>query len=132
LTSVAFDHGREIGRRTLTTVGAPARVRLALEPGGVARSRQDLAYVLAEVLDDQGRRCPDAMVPLAFRVSGAAELAAAGSANPRGLESFQDPFCRTFHGVAQAIVRPTGRGGAAVIEVVASPLRGDRLRLAFD
>ncbi|HUO23519.1 MAG TPA: glycoside hydrolase family 2 TIM barrel-domain containing protein [Caulobacteraceae bacterium] len=132
LIAVAFSQGREIGRQSLATAGPPARVRLTQEPGAVGRSRQDLAYVVAEVLDERGRLCPDAMVPLAFKVSGPAELAAAGSANPRGLESFRDPFCRTFHGVAQAIVRPTGRAGMVSVEVVATPLRGERLRIRLD
>lgn len=132
LTAVALSQGVEIGRKSLQTTGPPARVRLSLESETLGASRDELAYVRAEILDAQGRLSPDAVAPLAFRLSGPAELAAAGSANPRGLESFRDPYCRTFHGMAQAIVRPTkGWPGVAWLDVAAPGLTSERLRIRF-
>ena len=42
-----------------------------------------------EVVDQAGELVPDAVVPVSLSVSGAAELAAAGSANPKDVESFR-------------------------------------------
>jgi beta-galactosidase len=129
LIAIAYANGAQVARKSLATVGAPAQVRLRLEPGPVGHTRDDLAYVYAEVLDAQGRPVPDAMTPLAFHVSGPAELAGCCSANPRGIESLRDPLCRAFHGMALAIVRPLGRVGVAALTVVAPGLKGDRIRI---
>jgi beta-galactosidase len=117
LTAVAYANGKEIARRTLETVGAPAQLRLRAEETEVEASSAGLAYVFAEVCDGQGRLVPDGAVPLTFTVAGEASLRAAGSANPYGIESFQDADTRSFHGTALAILQPAGRRGAAQVHV---------------
>ena len=122
LTAVAYASGKEIARKTLQTVGAPAKLRLRAERKTIAGSAADLAYVFAEVCDAQGRLVPDAAVPLAFAVSGPARLLAAGSANPYGIESFQDANTRSFHGVALGIFQPSSRRGEATVRVTSPGL----------
>jgi beta-galactosidase len=117
LTSVAYADGREMGRKTLQTVGAPAKLRLRAERKSIAGSPSDLAYVFAEVCDAQGRLVPDAALPLTFSAEGPVQLLAAGSANPYGIESFQDPDTRSFHGYALGIFQPTSRRGEAKVRV---------------
>ena len=65
---------------------------------------------------------PDAAVPLTFAVTGEARLRAAGSANPYGIESFQDAETRSFHGTALAILQPVGQRGEAQVHVTSSGL----------
>ena len=127
LVAIAFKDGVEIARKTLQTVGPPAKLRLRAERTHIASSPIDLAYVFAEVCDAQGRRIPDANVPLTFAVEGVARLRASGSANPRGLKSFSSPKCTTFHGEALAIVQPTSRSGQATLRVDSAGLAGDQL-----
>jgi beta-galactosidase len=117
LTAVAYTDGKEIARQTLTTVGEPARLTLRAERKHIGGTAADLAYVVVEVRDSHGRLVPDAAVPLTFTVQGPARLLAAGSANPYGIESFQDPNTRSFHGTALAILQPTARRGEATVRV---------------
>ena len=126
LTAVAYAKGKEIARKTLETVGAPAKLRLRAERTSVAGNLNELAYVFAEVLDAKGRLVPDAAVPLQFAVDGRARLRAAGSANPYGIESFQDNRTRSFHGTALAILQPTGQRGEAIVQVSSPGLQGAR------
>ena len=75
-----------------------------------------------EVLDQAGELVPDAVIPVSLSVSGAGELAAAGSANPKDVESFRRPRPRTFHGRCLAIVRPHGAAGSATVRAEAPGL----------
>ena len=75
-----------------------------------------------EVVDQAGELVPDAVVPVSLSVSGAAELAAAGSANPKDVESFRRTRPKTFHGRCLAIVRPTGAAGPATVRAEAAGL----------
>jgi beta-galactosidase len=78
--------------------------------------------VTLEVLDQAGQLIPDAVVPVRFTVAGAGELAAAGTANPKDVESFRQPNPRTFHGKALAIVRPKGVDGTITVRAEAEGL----------
>lgn len=115
LEAVAYEGGQELGRIAFTTTGKPHALVLTPDRRKIRASREDLSYVMVTVVDEQGRHVPDAVVPVAFAVSGEGELAAVGSGNPRDIASFQRPQRRTFHGQCVAIVRPTG--GAGTIQV---------------
>jgi len=130
LVAIAYKNGAEVGRKTLETAGAPAKLRLRAERPRIDASANDLGYVTVEVCDARGRKVPDALVPITFSVTGAARLRATGSANPRGLKSFRSPECTTFHGEALAIVQPDTRRGACVIRASAPGLPGDELTIA--
>ena len=73
-----------------------------------------------EVLDQAGELVPDAVVPVSISVSGAGELAAAGSANPKDVESFRGARPKTFHGRCLAIVRPKGAAGSVTVNAQAA------------
>lgn len=129
LTAIATRDGVEIGRTTLTTVGAPAALRLVPDVSGLTTSRDDLAHVLVEVVDDRGRLVPDAVAEVAFQVRGAGELAAVANGNAHNVDSFRLPRRHTWHGRALAIVRPARQPGALTLTATAPGLRAARLTL---
>jgi beta-galactosidase len=97
-------------------------LRLKADRSSIRRTRNDLSYVTLEVLDQAGELVPDAVVPVTFSISGAAELAAVGTANPKDVRSFRQLRPKTFHGRCLAIVRPKGVPGAATLRVQADGL----------
>jgi beta-galactosidase len=124
LRAVAFLKGEAIARIAFRTAGAPARLRLKADRASIRRDRRDLSFVTAEVLDAAGNQVPDAVVPVSFTVSGAGELAGAGSANPKDMPSFRGGTVRTYHGKCLAVVRPLGRAGAIELRAHAEGLGG--------
>jgi beta-galactosidase len=122
LKAVAMSSGQQIAERSFKTVGKPAALRLTADRASIRRDRNDLSYVTVEVVDQAGELVPDAVVPVSLSISGAAELAAAGSANPKDVESFRRMRPRTFHGRCLAIVRPKGAAGAATVRAEAAGL----------
>ena len=115
LKAVALSNGRQIAELAFKTVGKPAKLRLMADRASIRRNRNDLSYVTLEVLDQAGELAPDAVVPVRFSISGAAELAAVGTANPKDVQSFRQLRPKTFHGRCLAIVRPKGAAGAATV-----------------
>jgi beta-galactosidase len=122
LKAVASLAGQQIAELSFKTVGRPARLRLTADRASLRRDRNDLSYVTVEVLDQAGELVPDAVIPVSLSVSGAAELAAAGSANPKDVESFRRPNPKTFHGRCLAVVRPRNAAGAATVRAQAAGL----------
>jgi beta-galactosidase len=129
LTAVARSGGREIGRQTLRTVGAPAALRLTSDVNALTTARDDLAHVLVEVLDQHRRVVPDAVVEVRFAVDGAGSLAAVGNGNAHNVDSFRLPRRHTWHGQALAILRPAKRPGVLTLTATAPGLRRATLTL---
>ncbi len=124
LEAVAYRGGNVIGRKTLETVAAPAKLRVTPERAKGKRDRQALHYVAIDILDAQGRIVPDEKRKLSLTIDGPADLIGFGSANPLAVGSFQSRDAETFHGHAMAILRSQGKAGSARIEVRAEGLQG--------
>jgi beta-galactosidase len=129
LEAVAFSGGREIARRKLTTVGAPAKLRLRPESLTIAASRQGLAYIDIDVLDAAGRVVPDSEVEIALSLAGPATLAGFGSANPLAVGSFQAMHAKSFHGRALVILRGSGTKGPVTVMVQSPGLTATSITL---
>jgi len=109
LKAEALAGSKVVATAVLRTAGAPARLRLSADRPTIANTRDDLAYVTVEVLDDKGVLVPNASDPVTFSVSGG-ELAAVGDGSPNRMASFMVPERRPFAGKCLAILRPTGKG----------------------
>jgi beta-galactosidase len=124
LEAVAYRSGKIIGRKTLETVAAPAKLRVTPERTKASRDRQALHYVAIDILDAQGRIVPDEKRTLSLTIDGPADLIGFGSANPLAVGSFQSREAESFHGRAMAILRSQGKAGSMRIEVRAEGLQG--------
>jgi beta-galactosidase len=129
LTAIASKNGSMIGRKTLTTVGTPAALRLTPDVRTLTTSRDALAHVLVAVTDRRGRVVPDAAVPVAFQISGAGELAGVANGNPHNVDSFRQPHRYTWHGQALAVVRPAKTPGVIRLTAATPGLRSAALTL---
>ncbi|MFE3739404.1 glycoside hydrolase family 2 TIM barrel-domain containing protein [Streptomyces sp. NPDC059134] len=110
LVAVAYRDGVETGRSSLRRATGP--VRLAVEPDRptVRATGGDLAYVALTLTDGAGTPHTAADRPVRVEVSGAGELLAFGTGDPRPRERFDAAERPTYDGRALAIVRPTAAG----------------------
>lgn len=129
LEARSFLNGKEIARKQLTTVGAPAAIRLRPERTKSGAARGDISYVAIEIVDSHDRVVPEETRHVQLAITGPAELIAFGSANPLAVGSFQSPAAQSWNGRALAIIRGRGRAGRVSIEASGQGLRSDRLTL---
>jgi len=129
LEAVAFLENREIARRELVTVGAPAALRLAPESPHSDAGRGGLSFVRIEVVDAKGRWVPDINKPIQLSIDGPAELIALGSASPFATGSLQSASSRTWDGRALAALRSKGRPGVVVITAAGEGLAAGTAQL---
>ena len=101
--------------RTFLTAGSPAALRLTADRSTISHSRNDLSYVMVQVVDAKGTPVPEAAVNVSFKIeAGPGEIAAVGSGDPRDTSSFYQAARRTWQGKALAIVRPTGSTAGSI------------------
>jgi beta-galactosidase len=129
LKAIAYQGGNEIGNITFTTAGKPTKLVLRPDRSSLKPTRDDLSYIMVQVVDEAGRLVPDAVIPVSFTVSGAGELVATGSADPKDVSSFRQPRHNTYHGECVFVVRPTGKPGSVEVSANSPGLQGASLTL---
>ena len=129
LKAIGMKDGKEMGSKILKTTGATSKIRLTPDRSTINANRNDLSYVLVELVDDTGNLVPDGDLPLTFTISGAGEAAAIGSANPSDMRSFKSPVCTTFRGRCLVILRPTGKAGEITLTAEASEISIETVKI---
>lgn len=117
--AISYRDGQEVSRDVLMTAGEPVAVRLNPEKCTMKADGHDLIYVGIELVDKDGLVVPDAEVALTAKVSGCAELAGFGSANPITDEDYTDEKTVSYRGRAMAILRSGYEAGTVQLEVSA-------------
>ncbi|MBO4451473.1 MAG: DUF4982 domain-containing protein [Bacteroidaceae bacterium] len=102
---------------SLATAGSPARLKLTADRSVITADGQDLAYITLEVLDREGRVCPEAAIPCEVSLSGSANLLAAASADLKDTEPYTSPRVTTWKGRALIVVRSAQKKGQTKISV---------------
>lgn len=124
LTARSFDNGIETATETISTVGKPSAIRLIADRSAIRADRNDLSYVIAEIVDNEGNVIPNAdNILVNFEISGNGEIAGVGSGSPSDMSSFQKPRKKSWQGRCLAIVRPKGEDGKIVLTARAEGLK---------
>ena len=109
--------GQPVESCRIATASAPAAVRLLPEDKLMKADGEDLAFVQVEVVDREGRLCPDAAVRLRLEVTGTGSLAAAGNADIKDTDPYTDLQMTTWKGRGLIVLRSNGKAGKAVLTV---------------
>lgn len=124
LVCVAYDKaGRETGRDTVRTAGAPAAIRLTADRTALRADGNDMAFVRVCLVDKAGTVCPTATDQMTFAVSGAGTYQAACNGDATSLEPFTQPTMRLFAGELVVLVRAAEQAGDITL-TVSCPKRG--------
>ena len=81
---------------------------------------QDLTFVTIEVVDKDGRVCPDAVIPCEAFVKGQGTLLSFASADLKDTEPYTSSRVKTWKGRALLVVRSTHKKGNAHISIKSS------------
>lgn len=120
LRVVGYNDGIAQDQWRLETAGKPTEIRLVSQRKSLSADGQDLAYVSAELYDENGHRVYhwNEDVAVEVNVTGAGKLLALGNANPRSVESFESNTRQTFRGRLVAVIQSTN-GAVGYITVTA-------------
>jgi beta-galactosidase len=123
LTAEVFQSGSVIARERLVTAGSPAAIKLTAENPSISASRQSIAFIDVEAVDDHGHLAPLADNRIRVTLDGAGTLAAYGNGDPRNIDSVQQNSESLWRGRALLIVRSDGTPGRMTIKAEADGLK---------
>ena len=107
-------------RATLSTAGEPARLRLTTDRSVITADGQDLSFITVEVIDREGRVCPNAAIPCEAVVKGQGRLLSFASADLKDREPYTSPRVTTWKGRALLVVRSSQKKGKAQVSIKSS------------
>ena len=107
-------------RATLSTAGEPARLRLTADRYVMTAGGQDLSFITVEVIDREGRVCPNAAIPCEAIVKGQGTLLSFASADLKDCEPYTSPRVTTWKGRALLVVRSSQKKGKAQVSIKSS------------
>ena len=114
---------------SLSTAGEPCQIRLTADKSTFLADGQDLIYVTVEILDRNGRVCPDAAIPLTATVKGSGSLLSFASADLKDTDVYTDAHCTTWKGRALLAVRSSAKSGTVSLTVKGDGLSQSQLTL---
>ncbi|TWT92906.1 Beta-galactosidase [Botrimarina colliarenosi] len=130
LEAVAYKDGRPIGKAAVRTAGPVKRILLEADRTELAADGEDVAFVTATAVDENGTPCPLADNALQFSLTGPCELAGADNGNPLSLDPFLDDRVPLFNGQAMIVVRALeGTAGQIQLRVESRGLPPQSIRL---
>lgn len=122
LRAAGIVDGKENVETTLSTAGKPVAIRLTADRSLICADGQDLSFITVEVVDDEGRLCPNAEIPFSCSLSNIPEdnqarIIAVGNANLQDCDPYYDLCHSTWNGRALIVVRAPRSEGKAMIKL---------------
>lgn len=123
LKAEALQDGKVVESRILATASEPVAIRAFVEDKQMKADGEDLAFVQVEVIDKDGRVCPNAEVKLQLGVTGSGTLAAAGNADIKDLDPYTDDKMTTWKGRGLIVVRSMNKSGNVKLIIKAEGMK---------
>lgn len=123
LKAVSYNDEGKLSAAQLKSAGEPVRMRITAEPDNELLKESVLAFLKAEVVDQDDNLVPVDDLKVKAEVSGGAELKAFGNANPKSEENYLNGCFTSYRGQFLAIVAKqrsdsySGEGGTSILKI---------------
>jgi beta-galactosidase len=130
LRAVGTKDGQVVTTVEVSTTGEPAALLLVPDRTSLTADRRDVAHLVVEVRDEQGRRVPIANNAITFAVEGEARLIGVDNGDPQSHEDYKGSVHAAFNGLCLALIQTTARAGAIRIMATSPGLHSASATLA--
>lgn len=130
LRAVGMNRGIIAASYELRTAGNPSQLRLTLEKSSIVNSWDDVGFITASVLDEQGTLVPNAENLINFKVDGPGFVAAVDSANSNSHEPYQANQRQAFQGMCLALIKANADKGKIKLTAKSPNLKSASIEIA--
>ncbi|MHB1022685.1 MAG: glycoside hydrolase family 2 TIM barrel-domain containing protein [Acidobacteriaceae bacterium] len=129
LKAVGSKDGKVVETMEVATTGEPATIFLSADRTGLMADRRDVAHIVVEIRDAQGRVVPMADNEIVFDVQGEGRLIGVDNGDPQSHASYKTNRRKAFNGLCLAILQSTGKADQINIAASSPNLRSNRLTI---
>ena len=120
--AISRKKGVVVAEQEIHTAGEPAQLRLTPDRTKIQADGKDLSFVTVEVLDKEGRLCPNADNEVTFAVEGVGFIAGVDNGYPISMERFKDNHRKAFYGKCLVVIQNNGQFGNIKLTATAKGL----------
>jgi beta-galactosidase len=124
LKAVAKNNGKTVCTDEVQTAGAPFKIMLTPDRTEISADGEDLSYVKVEIVDKEGRVCPNADNLVKFEIKGEGIIAGVDNGNPTSHEYFKAGERKAFHGLCLVVIQSTEKAGGIRLKASSETLKG--------
>jgi beta-galactosidase len=125
IRAVGKNGGKAVAEFQLKTAGKPAKILLTVDKNKLGNDWNDVAFVTAIVVDENGVIVPSASDTIKFAVKGAGFVAAVDSDDNRSHESFRGEARRAWQGMCFAMVKTSKNAGKIYVSAESEDLKSN-------
>jgi beta-galactosidase len=125
LKAVASKDGKVAETIEVTTTGEPVAISLSVDRATIVADRRDVAHIVVEIRDGDGRAVPTANNEITFDLQGEGKLIGVDNGDPFSHEDYKAIHRLAFNGLCFAIVQATEKTGEIKITASSPNLRSD-------
>ena len=130
LKAVGMKDGKIASTVEVLTTGEPATLSLSTDRELILADQRDVAHLMAQILDDNGRVVPIGNNEITFELEGQGLLLGVDNGNPESHEDFKSNRRKAFNGLCLAIVQSTGKSGQIRITAASPALKSANVIVA--
>lgn len=129
LKAISRLNGKVVLTTAIKTAGEPAKIELIADRNRIKADGNDLSYITARVLDEQGNIVPNANNLLKFSISGPGTIAGVDNGKQTSLEPFKASQHKVFNGLGLIIVQSKALKGEITIQANSDSLKSCLLKI---
>jgi beta-galactosidase len=130
LKAISRKNGKVVLTKEIKTAGKPAKIILTADRNLIKADGNDLSFITAKVVDDEGNIVPDADNLIIFTTKGEGNVIATDNGLQTSMESFQSSQRKAFNGLALAVVQSSTIKGKISITATATGLIPSTIAIA--
>ena len=129
IKAIGLNGGKVVANYEVRTAGKPAGIKLTAQKSAIANNWDDVVFLNASVVDENGILVPDASNLITFKVGGPGVIAAVDSSDINSHEPYQATERRAFQGLCQALIKTNKNSGVITVTAMSDGLRGDKFMI---
>jgi beta-galactosidase len=123
LKAVAKSNGKTVSIDEVQTTDVPAKLVLNPDRTDIKADGNDLSFIKVEIVDKEGRVCPNATNLVKFKIKGEGFIAGVDNGNPISHEHFKASERKAFHGLCLAVVQSKAKSGKILLSAESDGLQ---------
>jgi beta-galactosidase len=132
IKAVGYNGGKAASNFELRTAGKPAKILLSVDKEIIKHNWDDVAFVTATILDENGVIVPDANNLVNFEISGAGDIVAVDSGDNTDIDPFQSSKRKAFQGKVFAMIKAKSDSGKITIAARSSEMKSNSVTLNIE
>lgn len=131
IKAIGKNGGKIVAEYELKTAGKPAAIKLSVNKTRVANNWDDVVFVTATVVDENGVPVPTANDLIDFDAKGSGSIVAVDSADNTDHDPFQATKRKAFQGRCLAFIKANRDSGKIMVSATAGNLRSNMVTITI-